>query len=621
VKNKYNSQNKEILLNKAFSKITLYKTFLILEKTDQRKLIQLALIQITTGFLDLIGVTILGALGALSIQGIEGRLPGNRVSLFLEFFHLQNFSFQTQVAILGIGAASFLLLKTVIAVYFTRRSFFFLARKSADLSADLTAKHLAQNLLKMQGRSSQETLFIISEGVKNLMVGILGTGVTLLSDMSLLVIMSFGLFFVDPIMAVLVIFLFLATGYSLYRLLQLRALEIGISAQELTVKNNLRILEVLNSYRESVVRNRREYYAAEVRGLRYGLGKIIAELNFQPYISKYVIESVSILGALGLVGFEFATKNATHAVAVLAVFLAASSRITPAALRIQQSVLTIRNSSGAASSTFELIKDLNATSGKLPISKNPDFRYEGFSPEIIINELEFSYKKDGKFGIKKVNLKIESGQSVAIVGPSGAGKTTLIDLILGVIKPDSGNIYISGVTPSEASVIWGGAISYVPQDVKIVMGSIRDNVSLGYPRELASNELIWQALRLSHLEDVVTSLSDGLDSQVGENGIKVSGGQRQRLGIARALFTKPRLLVLDEATSALDGLTEQGISDSLAALSGKTTVVVVAHRLSTARNADIVVYMENGEIVYMGKFEDVKLAVPNFELQANLMGL
>jgi ABC-type multidrug transport system fused ATPase/permease subunit len=621
VKNKSKLQNKQIPLNKIFSKITLYKTFLILEKTDQKKLTQLALIQISTGFLDLIGVVILGTLGALSIQGIEGQLAGNRVSLFLKFCHLQNLSFQTQVAILGIGAASFLLLKTAIAIYFTRRSFFFLARKSADLSSDLIAKHLAQNLLKMQDRTSQETLFIISDGVKNLMVGILATGVMLLSDMSLLVIISFGLFFIDPMMAVLVVFLFLGTGYLLYRLLQLRALEIGISAQELTVKNNLRILEVLNSYRESVVRNRREYYAAEVRGLRYDLGKIIAELNFQPYISKYVIESVFILGALTLAVFEFVTKNATHAVAVLTVFLAASSRITPAALRIQQSVLTIRNSSGAATSTFELIKDLNGTSGKLPISKNPDFLYEGFSPEITINELEFSYKKVSEFSIKKINLKILSGQSVAIVGPSGAGKTTLIDLILGVIKPDSGDIYISGVTPSEACVIWGGAIAYVPQDVKIIMGSIRDNIAMGYPRDLASNDLIWPAVRLSHLEGVVTSLPDGLDSDVGENGVKVSGGQRQRLGIARALFTKPKLLVLDEATSALDGLTEQGITDSLAALSGKTTVLVVAHRLSTARNADMVVYMENGEIVHMGKFEDVKIAVPNFELQANLMGL
>ena len=168
---------------------------------------------------------------------------------------------------------------------------------------------------------------------------------------------------------------------------------------------------------------------------------------------------------------------------------------------------------------------------------------------------------------------------------------------------------------------WPGAISYVPQDVVISNGTIRENVALGYPKEVATNELVFSALKIAQLEDFVSGVANGLDTPVGERGTKISGGQRQRLGIARAMFTKPHLLVLDEATSSLDGETEANISDAIHALRGSTTVVMIAHRLSTVRNADIVVYMADGKVVAKGTFDEVRNAVPDFDRQAELMGI
>jgi ABC-type multidrug transport system fused ATPase/permease subunit len=164
-------------------------------------------------------------------------------------------------------------------------------------------------------------------------------------------------------------------------------------------------------------------------------------------------------------------------------------------------------------------------------------------------------------------------------------------------------------------------MSYVPQDVVIAAGTIRENIALGYPPKEATDELVKSALKIANLEKLIASLPDGINTQVGERGTRISGGQRQRLGIARAMFTRPKLLVLDEATSALDGETEIEISEAIRALRGVTTVIMIAHRLSTVREADIVVYMDNGNVIATGTFEEVRDLVPDFDRQAKLMGL
>jgi ABC-type multidrug transport system fused ATPase/permease subunit len=207
------------------------------------------------------------------------------------------------------------------------------------------------------------------------------------------------------------------------------------------------------------------------------------------------------------------------------------------------------------------------------------------------------------------------------VGPSGAGKTTFVDLLLGILQPDSGKVLISGVTPIEAVTKYSGAVAYVPQNVYIANGSIKHNVTLGYSENQIDDKDVWDALKMAHLSDHVYNLPNGLDENVGENGNRLSGGQRQRLGIARAVFTKPKLLILDEATSALDGQSEAEISAAISELKGSTTLVVIAHRLSTVRDADTVLYFEQGRIKARGAFEEIRTLVPDFDNQAKLMGL
>jgi ABC-type multidrug transport system fused ATPase/permease subunit len=327
-----------------------------------------------------------------------------------------------------------------------------------------------------------------------------------------------------------------------------------------------------------------------------------------------------VLGALLISAAQFATQDAPRAVATLAVFLAAGSRIAPAVLRFQQGALQIRSSLGAASPTLDLIEEMQCIKRIDTSVDDLDLDHHGFNPEIDICNVSFSYPGNQGKVIDSVTISAKVGTSVALVGPSGAGKTTLVDILLGVLNPSDGTTSISGLLPIDAVSKWPGAIAYVPQDIFISNGTIRENVSLGYPLNEATDELVIDALQIAQLDKFVASLPLGLDTPVGDRGARLSGGQRQRLGIARAMFTKPRLLVLDEATSALDGVTEASISDSINALKGRVTLVLIAHRLSTVLNADQIAYLSEGKVISIGTFDEVRTNVPDFDIQVKLMG-
>ena len=593
----------------------------VLSRTDQKKVIAVTLIQISMGVLDLLGVVAIGLLGALSVTGLQSHTPGDRVSLALRALHISQATFQTQACIIGVAAVILLVGRTMLSIFFTRRVLFFLSRRGAMISANLISRLLSQSLLTVQAKTTQEIVFAITSGVGVVTLQILATAVVLASDLSLLLVMAIGLFVVDPTTAFGTFFVFGIIGFSLYRLMHVRAGRLGTQSSILNIQSSEKIVEVFASYRESVVRNRRDYYAREIGKLRFTLANTLAEQNFMPYISKYVIETAVVLGALLIAAAQFILQDATHAVATLAIFLAAGTRIAPAVLRVQQGAITIRGGLGAATPTLDLIDLLGDTPMIENVDDKVDSIHEGFISDIQVTGASLTYPNKPSPAISDISLTIPPGASVAFVGSSGAGKTTIIDILLGVLNPDTGSVLISGLPPLLAVAKWPGAVSYVPQDVVISAGTIRENVALGYPPEAATDELVMSALKVAHLDKFVAGLPDGVDTQVGERGAKISGGQRQRLGIARAMFTRPHLLVLDEATSSLDGETEASISDAIHALRGSTTVVMIAHRLSTVRNADIVVYLSEGKVMATGTFEEVRKAVPDFDRQAKLMGL
>jgi ABC-type multidrug transport system fused ATPase/permease subunit len=571
--------------------------------------------------LDLLGVIAIGLLGAISVTGLGSKEPNSQVNEILRILQISNLDFKSQVILLGIGSVILLVGRTLLSIISTRRILFFLSRRGAKLSADLVSRLLAQPLSLLQARTKQELLFSTTRGVEFIVLQVIAPFIVLVADVSLLLILILMLFVVEPLTAIVGLLLFSLVAYFLYRFMHVRAESLGVRNSELNVKSNEKIIEVFDSYRESVVRNRRNYYSQEIRKMRFDLADTSAEIGFMPFVSKYVIESSVILGALLVAAAQFMLQDSVRAVSVLAIFLAAGTRIAPSALRVQQGLILIRNSLGSSTLTLDLIDSLDNVSLDDDIGDSLDLTHEGFFPRIQVSGVSLSYPDMKLPAIANINLDIQAGSFIALVGPSGAGKTTLIDVLLGVLQPDTGEVLISGLSPLLAFSKWPGAVSYVPQDVAIVAGTIRQNVALGYPSEFVTDELIMRALRISGLDDFVQGLPDGLNTEVGERGTRISGGQRQRLGIARAMFTCPRLLVLDEATSSLDSESELGISRAIELLRGETTVIMIAHRLSTVRNADSVIYLSEGSILALGTFDVVRNAVSSFDRQAKLMGL
>jgi ABC-type multidrug transport system fused ATPase/permease subunit len=607
----------------GFSLGLLRRSFALLPKSERIKIGLIVLFQIGLAFLDLIGVAIIGLLGALSVSGIQSSSPaeGGRVSRVLSILQLENLAFQDQVAILGLMAALILTSRTLISILFARRALYYLTFSAARISSKLLRNILTQSLVELRTKSSQEILYVLSTGVTTVTVGIIGTSMALIADLFLMLLMFFGLVAVNPSMAVGTLVGFSLVGLALYKLLYQRARVLGELNAQLLIQKNEKTLEILRSYREAFVKDRRDFYGDRIQEIRFSMASTEAELSFMPNISKYAIEITTVLGGILICGSVFYFQDAKNAVATLVIFLAAGSRIAPAVLRFQQGALFVRSSAGSAIPALEMIESFSQSNSSSKQPSNQDFTHVGFRPLVKISALTLKYPEKSDFAVRKINLEIESGKTVAIVGPSGAGKTSLVDLMLGVITPTSGEVLISNCPPSEAISTWPGSIGYVPQDVSIVAGTINENICLGYPAGTFSEADVWKVLDFAQLAEHVRSMSKGLDEEVGENGYQLSGGQRQRLGIARAMITNPQLLILDEATSALDGQTESALTDSLQLLHTQVTIVVVAHRLSTIKSSDVVVYMDSGEIVAQGSFEEVRSQVPDFDNQAKLMGL
>ena len=593
----------------------------VLSHGERKRVLAVSVLQISFGVLDLLGIAVIGMLGALAISGLESKQPGNRVGAVLDFLGISDESLQTQAALLGLAAGLLLVGKTIFSIIFTKKILYFLSRRGARISAMLIDKLLSKSLLVIQSRSTHQTVFAITSGVEAITIGIIGSSISIVTDVFLLFFLSAGLFFVDPLIAFSTFFVFGFIGFTLYRMMHKRAQDLGTEFARLSIQGNEKILEVLNLYREAVVSNRRIFYASEIGKIRLNMADANAEMKFMPSISKYVIEMTMVLGALLISASQFFIHDTARAVAVLAVFLAASTRIAPAILRIQQSAIQIRSQAGNAKLTLEMIKSLAWTDSLTEADNNVRTIHHGFSASVDMAKVVLTYPGKDKPAIDSVDFHIHPGSVVALVGPSGAGKTTFVDLLLGVLTPDAGTITISNMTPLEAIEKWPGSIGYVPQNVVITNGSIKENVGLGFPIENITDKLVWEALDVAHLSEFVELLPNLLNSNVGDAGSAISGGQRQRLGIARAMFTKPKLLVLDEATSSLDGETEASISESIQKLKGHVTVVLIAHRLSTVRQADVVVYIDNGKIVAQGRFDEVRSSVPDFDYQAKLMGL
>jgi ABC-type multidrug transport system fused ATPase/permease subunit len=607
----------------------------LLSRRDRRRLALAALAQMSTSILDLFGVLLVGAVIALGSTSVSGSPPPSWVTQIEDRLGLSAVSTLNLAIALAVLASVLLIGKSAISVLITRRILHFLARRQAEVSARLTSALLSRPLIYVQQRSSHETAYALTTGVLYATLIILGQAIIAATEITLLIVLAVGLMFVSPVVTLFAIAFFAGVAGLIHRLLSGWAGRLGDEVSATQVASYELVQEALRTYREVVVSHRRSNYVRRFAELRSQTALLQADLQMVALIPKYVFEVALVVGAGALALAVTATHSVTQALVTIAVFLAAGSRIVPSILRFQVSTLNIKTAVGQAAPTLQLADELGiaddaerefdlyagaVTGPEHPTSGAPA-TYLDFVPELVVNGVCFTYPGMDAPALRDVSLHARPGHSVAIVGTTGAGKSTLADILLGVLNPDSGTVLCGGLPPQEAVARWPGGLAYVPQEVALVNGTVRENVALGLDPSDVDDGLAWRALDRARLSAFLNDQRAGLETLIGEDGIRLSGGQRQRLGIARALYSDPLLLVLDEATSALDAETENAISETFKDLRGTVTTVTIAHRLATIVKSDEIIYLENGVIEARGTFDEVLEQSEAFRSQARILGL
>jgi len=596
------------------------ESILLFNRRQRIKLVILGAVQFLLGVVDLLAVGILAILGKLAVVGVQSGLATGKVSYLLQFLQIEHLAIQQQALALGTLALTLLLFKSLISIILIQKSLKGISTASSEISSNLTSKVFNTNKIGNLGLTPQAVLYALTQGVTFVTIGIVGTFVTIIGDLGLIVLMFIGITVVDPLIAVLSLFLFGLSTLLLSKNLHRRAIRLGSDTATLNVQSDRLILESISLHSDLFVRNRVRIFTQRISQVRNELMETSRQLVFIPNISKYVFETTLLLGAFMLAGVEFYLNDAPTAVASLTLFMASASRVIPALLRSQQGIMNIKVNLASAGDTLNLVREMKSIVKVNDQETRIRFVYENFAPEIEMRGLEFSYPGNLNFEIEDINLVIKPGQFVALVGKSGSGKSTLIDLILGISDLRNGEILISGLNPSRAFSKWPGAIAYVPQNIKLIHGSLRENILLGYTSEEIPDSRIHEVLRSLDLNNLI-SKPEGLDFQISTFSGGLSGGQIQRIGIARALISNPKVLVLDEATSSLDAETEGVVSNLLRSLHGNVTIIVVAHRLSTVQHADCLYWMDNGRIVSSGTFDELRMKNKDFETSVKLLRL
>lgn len=413
------------------------------------------------------------------------------------------------------------------------------------------------------------------------------------------ILLGFLLVVINPVMAISL--LLLAVGTALIMVLGLRkkTAECGEQCREAFAKRYQHAYQAVNGIKEIHVMKRQKNF------LRYfeEASDVACKYNTRYlWISKLpsrVIETIFISGLVFLVLLSMRGINdITVLVAQFGAVAIASVRILPSISNIANAMNSLVFQRPALENAYENITNLKNQPGDCEQQKIIEVSpHVGFHDKIQIKNINWRYSDELPNVLENLEMEIRPGEAIGLIGESGAGKTTLADILLGLFKPQAGEILVDGKSIYENSTNWNKLVGYVPQNVFLIDDTVRNNILFGVDEENANEERIWQTIERAQLKEFVENLPQGLDTVLGERGIKISGGQRQRIAIARALYYDPPIIVLDEATSALDNETENAVMESINNLQGEKTLIIVAHRLTTIEKCDKVYEISNGKAI------------------------
>jgi ABC-type multidrug transport system fused ATPase/permease subunit len=565
--------------------------------------------QLLINLSDIMAIGLITIIGSLASNYVIGTEPETWIKSLINFFNLTNISIETLI-IYNLSIVVFLFIfKSIFTSLSMLQIMKFISKRQVEISINLINKITSAKYSWLKKQNSQKMIYTATDGVHSLISGVLGNLAILISDITLFAMIVLIIFVINLETAIFIAVFFGLVLYVSGKYTQKLSLKFGTRYAETSVVNRNFLTSLLNSVREITLTGNQKFFTQnlyenlQINSEARGLSTWVQQLP------KSIFEIALVIGAFILLLFQFGNSNFGEALTLILVFLVASGRLIPALMRIQSSIIMIRSHQAGVEMVVSLIDELSKENG----SDGLDSRQFDLStaPSIKFNSVSYSFEDGLAPIIHDLSFEIMPGQLVALVGPTGSGKTTLIDLMLGIYTPDSGSIDFK----TEKSILKPNSIrniAYVPQMPVLIAGTIRENIEFGNTEVDNNDKRLQNVIRNSGLDSVLSKLPMGLETSLDQIGNIISGGELQRISIARALYLNSKFIVLDEATSALDGSMEKNITDYLNSLKKYATIVVVAHRLSSIKTADIIIYLDSGKIKGAGNFLDLQNKLTDF---------
>jgi ATP-binding cassette, subfamily B, bacterial PglK len=597
---------------------TVRKSLAFLLPNEKSRYFTLLGLRAFVAIFDLVGILAIGFLATSIALFITLGSDSNRVIEFAGII-LPAVTAQTLPLVSSLILVLFIG-KAALAIALTRQLAYFLARIEARSAKIVAQQAFGAGLGEARRHSREEIYFAVQAGSPSAFNSLLNSIGTIVAEGLLYTLVICSFFVVDPVSALgaMVYFGLIAVVIQFFigNKLQKAATNTTVGV----VEANSAIGDLSEVMREATILNNKDYFLSKIYNARMRAASSNANQFVLAGMPRYIVETALIVAVALFVLIQSSSGDLVVAAGTVGVFLSGGLRLTASLLPMQSALLSIKQSIPLAEKALAFLAPQGASSYLTKIQQVESSERE-LPVQVELKNVEFSYPDSEGVALRTISLNIAPGQQAALIGHSGAGKSTLADLLLGLIEPSSGTVRLDGKSPLEVIGSSPGRLAYVPQKPGMISGTILENIALGVGTEDIDEVRLQKAIKDSHLNEVIDVLPDGLDTDLGKRRDELSGGELQRIGLARALYTQPKLLVMDEATSSLDANSENQINIALDEMRGKVTVLLIAHRLNTVQRSDIVFLVEDGKLSASGTFPALLKSNKTVQNLAELMSI
>ena len=595
------------LIKQLFSQLTFIQ---------RKKFFGLQILVIFMAMLELVGIASIAPF--MAVVSDPEIIKRNEVLIF--FYKLSEADNSREfLYILGFVVLFFLILSSLVSIITTWRLALFGSHIGTEISGQLYRHYMAQDwMYHTQSSSAQLTKQVATESAR-VAQGVIEPLMQMNSRLVVAIVISIGIIWFNPLVAIFGVLLFGSAYFILFKIVRTKLKRNGRIISKVMTERFRLLNEGFGGIKDILLYARSYSFITKFETASAAYARARGANIAIMLTPRYLIELIAFGSIISLILYLLNSNDQDISLILptLSVYALAALKLLPALQQIYSGFAQVRGNMGAYESIMgDLLESqhpvfasqtvINGNKGKLT-----------FNDEILLKDIEFSYTREHQI-INKLNIRIPCKSIVGFVGPSGGGKSTVIDLILGLVEPSEGSLLVDNNIISGANKrLWQDLIGFVPQSIFLSEGTIAENVAFGIPEDEIDYQKVLSALKLAHMDIFVESLEHNIHTKVGERGVKLSGGQRQRIGIARALYNDPDVLVFDEATSALDGVTEKLIMEAIHSFTGKKTIILIAHRLQTIEKCDIIFYLDQGCLLEQGTYNDLMIKNSHFRGMTN----